>query len=98
MATGFSSAALILQRQALKSCFLLQFGNGHLAQPQHRFWCWNDKIAVLCYVEEEQCRSLQLCQYKKHKYERFLEDRESSSMSTLTISNTFRKGRRGSLR
>jgi hypothetical protein len=50
-------------------------------------------MAVLCYMEEEQCRSLQPFQYKKHKCGQFPADRDDLSMSTLSISSSFRKDR-----
>jgi hypothetical protein len=53
MATGFSFAVLIPQQLVLRSCFFRQFGSVLLALPKHRFLCWNDKMAVLCYVEEK---------------------------------------------
>ncbi|HEX2243919.1 MAG TPA: hypothetical protein VHK27_11850, partial [Gammaproteobacteria bacterium] len=49
--SGFSFAVLIPQQQARKRCIFHLSGNMPLALTKHRFWCWNDKMAVLCYVE-----------------------------------------------
>src|SRR5918999_2313120 len=95
LVSGFSLPALIRQQLARKSCFFPLSGSKPLATSKHRFSCWNDKMALLCYVEEEQCRSLQPYQYKKHKYGRFPAHRESSS-STLIISSSCHKDRQGS--
>src|SRR5918992_840511 len=77
LVSGFSLPALIRQQLARRSCILLLSGNKRLARPKHRFWCWNDKMAVLCYVEVKRCRNLQPFQYKKHKYGRFPDDKEN---------------------
>jgi hypothetical protein len=73
-------------------------GNNRLALPKPRSLCLNDKMALLCYMEEEHCLNLQQSQYKKRKYGRFLVDRESPSTSTLTMSSRCQKDKRGSLR
>src|ERR687895_1218928 len=89
---GFSFAVLIPRKHVRKNCSFPRSGSKPLATAKHRFSCWNDKMALLCYMEVKRCRNLQPFQYKKHKYERFPDDKENSSTSLPIISDRCQKG------
>src|SRR5918992_3462064 len=93
MATGFSFAVLTPQQQARRNCFFPQRGSRHSAVPKHRFLCLSDKMAVLCYLEEEQCRSLQPYHDKKLYYRQVPGDRSVTWMNSLTTSKRCQKDR-----
>src|SRR5918998_1820726 len=97
MATGFSFAVLTPQQQARRNCFFPQRGSRHSAVPKHRFLCLSDKMAVLCSMQEEQCRSLQPYHDKKLCYRQVPGDRSVTCMNTLTTLQTFRRGRQEGL-
>jgi hypothetical protein len=60
--------------------------------------CWNDKMALLCYVElcyveEERCRILQPCQYQKRSCRQLPGGRVVICMNTVPTSQTCQKVR-----
>src|SRR5918996_759183 len=64
---GFSFAVLIPRKHVRKNCSFPRSGSKPLATAKHRFWCWNDKMAVVCYGEEIQCLSCKLSHWVKRK-------------------------------